>query len=114
MNRIIYLMVMCLTTSTAFALKTDTSRFSAVFREVQKNHAPDKRSVYFQINYKGDSAFVESSSSEAISAFKEALLGNNEYKFSAMVLPDGRLNGMTHGLTNVSVSNNRAAPQNAA
>ncbi|RZJ74978.1 MAG: hypothetical protein EOO45_07050 [Flavobacterium sp.] len=97
----------------ASALQTDTSAFRSAATKVQKAYAPDKRSVYFNTYVKGDSTFVESSSSEAILAMEKELSGKG-VKLGKALLPAVALQGKLYGVANLSVTNNRANPQNAA
>lgn len=94
--------------------QTDTLSFRKVFNQVKKEFAPDKRSVYFNVQYKGDSIFVESTSEQALSALDQQVKGIVGYVKVNTLLPGKNLNGMDYGLANLSVCNNRAAPQNAA
>jgi hypothetical protein len=94
--------------------QTDTLTFRKVSNQVKKEFAPDKRSVYFNVQYKGDSIFVESTSEQALSALDQQAKEVTGFVKVNTLLPAKNLNGMEYGLANLSVCNNRAAPQNAA
>lgn len=94
--------------------QVDTAAYRTVSSQVKKEFAPDKRSVYFNIQFKGDTVFAESTSAQVLEA-----LNNQGKDFKGFVkintlLPSTKLAGMEYGLANLSVCNNRAAPQNAA
>jgi len=100
----------------ALSLKAqvDTAAIRTVSNQIKKEFAPDKRSVYFNIQFKGDTIFAESTSAQVLEA-----LDNQSKDFKGFVkintlLPSNKLAGMEYGLANLSVCNNRAAPQNAA
>ncbi|WP_316849592.1 C40 family peptidase [Pedobacter agri] len=103
-----------LTVATALKAQVDTTAIYEIANAVKKEFAPDKRSVYFGFHFKGDTIFVESSSEKALEVFNaktKTLTGMVKVSKS---LPSQLLNGMEYGLANLSVCNNRAAPQNAA
>jgi len=92
----------------------DTAAIRTVSNQIKQEFAPDKRSVYFNIQFKGDTVFAESTSAQVLEA-----LNNQSKDFKGFVkintlLPSKNLAGMEYGLANLSVCNNRAAPQNAA
>jgi SH3-like domain-containing protein len=94
--------------------QVDTAAIRTVSNQIKKEFAPDKRSVYFNIQFKGDTVFAESTSAPLLEA-----LNNQSKDFKGFVkintlLPSNKLAGMEYGLANLSVCNNRAAPQNAA
>ena len=94
--------------------QVDTAAIRTVSNQIKKEFAPDKRSVYFNIQFKGDTVFAESTSAQVLEA-----LNNQSKDFKGLIkintlLPSNNLAGMEYGLANLSVCNNRAAPQNAA
>jgi len=94
--------------------QVDTAAIRTVSNQIKKEFAPDKRSVYFNIQFKGDTVFAESTSAQVLEA-----LNNQSKDFKGVVkintlLPSNKLSGMEYGLANLSVCNNRSAPQNAA
>lgn len=108
------ILIFLLTAATTLKAQVDTTAIYAIANAVKKEFAPDKRSVYFGFHIKGDTVFVESSSEKALEAFNtktKTLTGMVKVSRS---LPSQLLNGMEYGLANLSVCNNRAAPQNAA
>ncbi|WP_316759257.1 SH3 domain-containing C40 family peptidase [Pedobacter aquatilis] len=100
--------------SIAVKAQIDTASFKNVFNQIKKEYAPDKRSIYFNTQFKGDSIFVESTSAEALAALDKQVSGVTGYTKVNSLLPAKNLNGLEYGLANLSVCNNRAAPQNAA
>jgi len=99
-----------------FTLKaqSDTAVFRSVAATIQKKYAPDKRSVYFNLELTGDSAKLESTSQEALKEFDKLKPNTPSIKFSGVLLPEPSLHGMEYGVANLSVCNNRAYPKNAA
>ncbi|QPH41010.1 SH3 domain-containing C40 family peptidase [Pedobacter endophyticus] len=92
----------------------DTLGFRKIFNEVKTEWAPDRRSVYFNMQLKGDTALVESTSQNALKALSAKAKGVAGLLLINKLLPLAELNGFNYGLANLSVCNNRAAPQNAA
>lgn len=100
--------------SIALKAQVDTVNFRNIFNQIKKEHAPDKRSVYLSMQFKGDTIFLESTSPDALAAFDKEINGITGYVKVNSLLPAKHLNGLEYGLANLSVCNNRAAPQNAA
>ncbi len=100
----------------AFFVKaqSDTSAYSYQALAIQKKFAPDKRAIYFNMQIKGDSVKLESTSQEALDEFEKVKPTMVNIKFTSTLLPNTSLNGLTYGVANLSVCNNRANPQNAA
>jgi cell wall-associated NlpC family hydrolase len=98
----------------AVKAQVDTALIKAKALEVQKKYAPDKRSVYFNVQLKGDSVKLESTSAEALSAFEKNKPDFASVKFLSVLLPASNLNGLNYGVANLSVTNNRSNPQHAA
>jgi cell wall-associated NlpC family hydrolase len=94
--------------------QSDTSLIRAHAIAIQKKYAPDKRSIYFNLQIKGDSVKLESTSSLVISEFEKTKPDTKTIQLSSQLLPSKSLNGMEYGVANLSVCNNRANPQNAA
>lgn len=97
----------------AFA-QVDTLAYRTIANAVQKKYAPDKRTVYFNVHFKADSVFVESTIIEAINAFEKAFPEKEKARLRAVLLPGLNLKGLTYGLTNISVGNNRSQPFHGA
>lgn len=93
--------------------QSDTSVFSVLAKEVQQKYAPDKRSIYFNFQIKGDSVMLESSSELVLQEFEKKKPASN-LTYVSVLLPAKSLNGLHYGVANLSVCNNRANPQNAA
>ncbi|PWS28347.1 hypothetical protein DHW03_00370 [Pedobacter yonginense] len=99
----------------SFALQAqiDTTAFKQISKQIQTIYAPDKRAIYFNIQFKGDTVLAESTSELVLSQWNEKAKNVRGLKVSAS-LPDKSLNGMEYGLANLSVCNNRSMPQNSA
>ncbi|WP_316832197.1 SH3 domain-containing C40 family peptidase [Pedobacter aquatilis] len=110
------LIIICclLVASASLKAQIDTAAFRTIANQIKKEFAPDKRSVYFNTQIKGDSILVESTSQEALAALANQVKEVKGFVLANALLPAKNLNGMTFGLANLSVCNNRAAPQNAA
>ena len=106
----IFLSVICLCVNA----QTDTAAYRLLGKEIQKKYAPDKRAIYFNMQIKGDSVKLESTSQEALNEFEKLKPNNANIKYNALLLPNKSLNNLEYGVCNLSVSNNRANPQNAA
>lgn len=98
----------------ALKAQSDTSAYRTLAGEIQKKYAPDKRSVYFNLQIKGDSVRLESTSEEALLEFERRKPTMGSIRFISALLPAQSLKGMEYGVANLSVCNNRANPQNAA
>jgi cell wall-associated NlpC family hydrolase len=94
--------------------QSDTSAYRSVAAEVQKKYAPDKRSVYFNMQIRGDSVRLESTSETAILEFEKVKPTMQNVKFTSVLLPAKSLNGLVYGVANISVGNNRSNPQHGA
>lgn len=113
MRRLIFLGCFLALCSSASA-QLDTAAFRNVYNEVKKKLAPDKRSVYFNILFKSDTVFVESTSADAIQSLDEKTKNIAGLVRVSALLPSKTLNGLEYAVANLSVCNNRAAPHNAA
>jgi len=100
----------------SFSLKaqSDTAAFRVIANQIKKEFAPDKRSVYFNIQIKNDSILVESTSANALAALDKQTNEIQGFTKVTTLLPSKSLNGLEYGLANLSVCNNRSAPQNSA
>ena len=94
--------------------QVDTAAYRAVSNQIKKEFAPDKRSVYFNIQFKGDTLFAESTSAQVLEVLNNQSKDLKGFVKINVLLPSNKLAGMEYGLANLSVCNNRAAPQNAA
>jgi len=110
------LIILLLFAGISFSLKaqTDTAAFRVIANQIKKEFAPDKRSVYFNIQIKNDSILVESTSANALAALDKQTDGIQGFTKVTTLLPSKSLNGLEYGLANLSVCNNRSAPQNSA
>ncbi|WP_199119492.1 SH3 domain-containing C40 family peptidase [Pedobacter sp. ASV28] len=100
-------------TFSAFA-QVDTLAYRTIANAVQKKYAADKRAVYFNVRFKTDSVFVESTIIEAINAFEKAFPEKEKARLHTVLLPGLSLKGLTYGVTNISVGNNRSQPFHGA
>ena len=94
--------------------QSDTATVAVIGKEIQKKFAPDKRTVFFNLRTKGDSVHLETTSQAVIQEFEKAMPKVPNLKLAATLLPAKNLEGQIYGVSNLSVSNNRAAPQHAA
>ncbi len=94
--------------------QTDTAAFKIIGKEIQKKYAPDKRSVYFNLQISGDTGIIETSSAQIIQEFEKVMPTLPTLKLATTLLPAANLGGMEYGVANISVANNRSQPQHAA
>jgi cell wall-associated NlpC family hydrolase len=93
--------------------QTDTLSFRKLAQSIQQQYAPDSRSVYFKAERSGDTIYVESSSSEALRAYAGQPEKYRGMKLATSLLPAKDLNGLSYGVANLSVTNNRRSPGHA-
>ena len=94
--------------------QSDTAAFKIIGKEIQKKFAPDKRTVYFNLRFKGDSTFIETSSEQVLQEFAKLTPAVKGTKFASSLLPAKALNGLEYGVANISVANNRSQPEHHA
>lgn len=94
--------------------QVDTAGYKALGMAVQKKFAPDKRLIYFNMQFKGDLIKVESTSSDVLKAFIAESANLNQQTLSTVLLPAPSLQGLSYGIANISVANNRSNPQHGA
>jgi len=94
--------------------QSDTSVYRRIATEIQKKYAPDKRSVYFNLQMRGDSVRLESTSEAALLEFEKMKPTIQNVKFTSTLLPAKSLNDLVYGVANISVGNNRSNPQHGA
>ncbi|MCJ0742348.1 C40 family peptidase [Pedobacter montanisoli] len=94
--------------------QNDTTAYHDIFKKVQKQYAPDKRDIYFNIQFKRDSVIAESSSAEALEVFKQQIAALNQTKLRTELLPGTQLGGKIYGVTTISVANHRSQPVHGA
>ncbi|RZL45058.1 MAG: hypothetical protein EOP00_18285, partial [Pedobacter sp.] len=94
--------------------QTDSLAFAQVAEQIRKQYAPDKRVIYFNMRFKADSIWLESSDSIALREFEKIKPNLPNVKFQSILVPNQSLNGLEYGVAILSVSNNRANPQHAA
>lgn len=100
--------------SIAVNAQIDTAAYRMAAKSVQQKSAPDKRSIYFNLQFKGDSIKLESTSEEVIGAFIKETATLNQQALNTELLPAKSLNDLVYAVVNVSVGNNRANPQHGA
>lgn len=113
MNRCFLFFVCCFFGLSAKA-QIDTAAYRVIASAVQKKYAPDKRSVYFDVRFKDDSTFVESTSPQALTAFERAFPVNKKAQLISLSLPSKQLKDQIYGVTTISVANNRSKPFHGA
>lgn len=94
--------------------QSDTGAYRMQAIQIQKKFAPDKRTVYFNLQVRGDSVRLESTSALALSEYEKVKPTMHNIKFSSVLLPNSSLNGYEYGVATLSVTNNRANPQHSA
>ncbi|HTM97881.1 MAG TPA: C40 family peptidase [Pedobacter sp.] len=94
--------------------QSDTATYRAIAAQIQKKFVPDKRDIYLNMQFKGDSVKLESTSEIVIQEFEKVRPKEGAVKFSSTLLPAKSLNGLIYGVTNISVGNNRSNPQHGA
>ncbi len=94
--------------------QADTLTYRKLANAVQKQFAPDKRSVYFNVQIKADTLWVESNLAVALQELSKLGAAFKNLKVISTLLPTKNLNGLEYGITNLSVGNNRSSPQNSA
>ncbi|RZJ75274.1 MAG: SH3 domain-containing protein, partial [Flavobacterium sp.] len=94
--------------------QTDSLAFAQAAEQVRKQYAPDKRAIYFNMRFKADSIWLESSDRIALQEFDKIKPNVSNVKLQSVLIPNQSLNGLEYGVANLSVSNNRANPQHAA
>jgi cell wall-associated NlpC family hydrolase len=106
----VLLSVLCL----GIKAQTDTTALKNMSKEIQRKFAPDKRTVFYNIQIKGDSVFLETSSEEVLREFEKIMPTIPSLSLAATLLPAKALNGLEYGVTNISVANHRSLPQHSA
>ncbi len=113
MKRCFFFFICSILSVSAYS-QVDTSAYRTIANAIQKQYAPDKRAVYFQVRFKTDTIFVESTSKQAVEAFEKSFPADVKEKLAATVLPTKQLKGLTFGVTTISVANNRSQPFHGA
>lgn len=106
----VLLSVLCL----VVRAQTDTATFRVIGKEIQQKFAPDKRTVFYSMQIKGDTVQLETSSEQVLQEFEKVMPTMPNLKLAATLLPAQALNGLTYGVANISVANNRSQPQHSA
>ncbi|RYF20021.1 MAG: hypothetical protein EOO42_13215, partial [Flavobacteriales bacterium] len=102
-----FLFFICCLFSLSIKAQIDTLAYRTIATSIQKKYAPDKRSVYFNVRFKADSVFVESTSEVALEAFEKSFPEDAKVKLMAGLLPSKQLKDQIYGVTTISVANNR-------
>ena len=53
--------------------QSDTAAFKIIGKEIQKKFAPDKRTVFLNTRFKGDSVYIESTSEQVLQEFAKVM-----------------------------------------
>lgn len=110
----LYLVIFLCVFNLCVNAQLDTAAYRLVSKEIQKKFAPDKRAIYFNMQIKDDSVKLESTSNQVLQEFEKVKPSDVNVKYTSQLLPSKSLNELEYGVCNLSVSNNRANPQNAA
>lgn len=112
--RSFYLSVLFIVLGLVVNAQTDTTTFKNIGKEIQKKFAPDKRTIFYSMQIKGDSVFLETSSEQVVQEFEKVMPTMSNLSLVATLLPSKTLNGLEYGVANISVANNRSQPQHSA
>ena len=112
--RSFYLSVLFSVLGLVVKAQTDTTTFKNIGKEIQKKFAPDKRTIFYSMQIKGDSVFLETSSEQVVQEFEKVMPTMSNLSLAATLLPSKTLNGLEYGVANISVANNRSQPQHSA
>lgn len=109
-----------ITTSTKAAFQDSIilKRINQLSTQVQKKHAPDKRTEFYELKLENADSLnytIQASRPEAIQEFKSLLKSNNlSINLKEDLLPTKDLGETIYGISNLSVINTRYAPNHAA
>jgi gamma-D-glutamyl-L-lysine dipeptidyl-peptidase len=109
-----------ITTSTKAAFQDSIilKRINQLSTQVQKKHAPDKRTEFYELKLENADSLkytIQASRPEAIQEFKSLLKSNNlSINLKEVLLPTKDLGETIFGISNLSVINTRYAPNHAA
>ncbi|PST81573.1 hydrolase [Pedobacter yulinensis] len=93
----------------------DTTVLRTYSLQMQQRLVPDARNDYFNYRFRNDSLLFETSSKPAFEQYTAGITANfGKVPARMVLLPDTASGLPARGLINVSVSNNRAQPRNAA
>ncbi|WAC40862.1 C40 family peptidase [Pedobacter sp. SL55] len=109
-----FFFLICIILSVSAYSQIDTSAYRTIANAIQKKYAPDKRTVYFQVRFKADTVFVESTSKQAVAAFEKSFPKDAKDGLNVEVLPAKQLKDLIYGVTTISVANNRSQPFHGA
>ncbi|MEJ5996131.1 C40 family peptidase [Pedobacter sp. Du54] len=109
-----YLLLFLSSLGFTLSAQVDTSAYRTLANQIQRRFAPDKRDIYFNIQIKGDSVKLESSSDLVLQEFEKARPKEGLISYSSTLLPSKSLNGLVYGIANISVANNRSNPLHGA
>lgn len=110
----LYLVLLLSALTCSLKAQIDTAIYRSLATQIQKNFAPDKRDIYFNIQIKGDSVKLESTDNRALQEFEKIRPKEGSVNFSSILLPAASLKEMHFGVANISVANNRSLPQHGA
>jgi len=109
-----------ITTSTKAAFQDSIilKRINQLSTQIQKKHAPDKRTEFYELKLENADSLnytIQASRLEAIQEFKTLLKSNNlSINLKEDLLPTKDLGETIYGVSNLSVINTRYAPNHAA
>lgn len=109
-----YLFLFLIFSSTAIYAQTDTAAYRKIATQVQRKFAPDKRLIYFNVQFKSDSVKVESTAENVLKEFRTLSANLNQQQLQTTLLPESSSKGLDYGVANISVANNRSNPQHGA
>lgn len=109
-----YLFLFFIFVSSTIYAQTDTAAYRKIATQVQKKFAPDKRSIYFNVQFRKDTVKVESTDETVLKEFRALSANLNQQHLHTLLLPGASLKGLDYGVANISVANNRSLPQHGA
>ncbi|MES2650098.1 MAG: NlpC/P60 family protein [Bacteroidota bacterium] len=110
----LYISIFLVVLTIGVKAQIDTATYRLLAVQIQKKFAPDKRDIYFNIQFKNDSVKLESTDETVLQEFEKVRPKEGQVKFSSTLLPAKSLNGLVYGVANISVGNNRSSPQHGA
>ena len=104
--RSFYLSVLFIVLGLVVNAQTYTTTFKNIGKEIQKKFAPDKRTIFYSMQIKAASVFLETSSEQVVQEFEKVMPTMSHLSLAATLLPSKTLNGLEYGVANISVANN--------
>lgn len=117
MPKLVFLFLILLLRTTAYADSTLVKKINDITSAVKKMYAADKRVAFFEsvTDLERKSIHIATTEKGSIEDFKKQIIANNiSLQVFADLLPASDLNDSIYGVSTLSVSNNRSAPHHFA